>query len=143
METWLIQNGAQIVFLFTGLLGGMMHYLKKYLKGETKSSLYQWFGKSNLPATIYTLVCFTFVMIGAIASDVVNSHTGFWVAVYSGFITGFAIDSGFNSDQDITEQLNKNKNDLNELFGSGDDDSDREDSKQKKDVKRVKFVPKS
>jgi hypothetical protein len=39
-----------------------------------------------------------FAIIGAIAADVVNSQTGFWAAMYSGFVTGFAIDAGFNSD---------------------------------------------
>jgi hypothetical protein len=37
------QNQIQIVFIITAVLGGVMHYLKKYLKGETDTKLYEWF----------------------------------------------------------------------------------------------------
>jgi hypothetical protein len=117
MKTFLAQNHIQIVFIITAILGGIMHYLKKYLKGETKTKIYEWYGKANLPATIYTITVFFFAIIGAIAADVVNSQTTFWAAMYSGFVTGFAIDAGFNSDKfKMSEELTEAKAGINDLM---------------------------
>lgn len=107
----------QIVFMGCAMLGGVMHYLKKYLKGETNVKLYQWYGKANSASTIYTVIVFIFTIIGALAADVVTSQTGFWAAMYSGFVTGFAIDAGFNSDANITKTVTGTRSDLYNLLG--------------------------
>ena len=59
----------QIAFIIAAGFGGFAHYLKKYLKKETMVPFYDWFGKSNLPATLYTMIVFTFAIIGAHAGD--------------------------------------------------------------------------
>ena len=122
MTSFFQANQIQIVFIIAATMGGLMHYLKKFLKGETDKKFYEWYGKSNLAATLYTIIVFFFAIVGAIAADVVNSQTGFWAALYSGFVTGFAIDAGFNSAEDpnINRILIENKTDLNTLFTKDD-----------------------
>ena len=122
MNSFFQANQIQIVFIIAATMGGLMHYLKKFLKGETDKKFYEWYGKSNLAATLYTIIVFFFAIVGAIAADVVNSQTGFWAALYSGFVTGFAIDAGFNSDENpnINRILIENKTDLNTLFTKDD-----------------------
>lgn len=95
----------QAAFIICGMLGGFTHYLKKYLRKETDVGLFDWYGKANLAATLYTILIFVFTMIGALAGDIVNSQTGFWACLYTGFVTGFAIDAGFNSDAKISDSL--------------------------------------
>jgi len=117
MLDFIDHNQIQIVFIVCAMLGGLMHFLKKSLNGETSVKVYEWFGLANVEATIYTFIVFFFAIIGAIAADVVNSQTGFWAAMYSGFVTGFAIDSGFNGDaRSISSNLSTVKTDLNQLF---------------------------
>lgn len=106
----------EIAFIICSLLGGMMHYTKKFLRKETDVGMFQWFGKSNWVSTFYTVVMFIFVTIGALAGGIINSQTDFWAVLYTGFITGFAVDAGFNSDKDITRQLIDTRNNSNELF---------------------------
>ena len=90
------QNQAQIVFMICALLGGITHYLKKVLKEETSVKLYEWFGAANLTATVYTLLTFVSVITLALTTGVISSETSYWAAMYTGFVTGFAIDSSFN-----------------------------------------------
>jgi hypothetical protein len=92
-------------FVICSLIGGMMHYAKKYLKNETAVSMGQWFGKANWLASVYTLVMFIFVSIGALAGGIINESTSFIAVLYTGFVTGFAIDSGFNSDKQIADEI--------------------------------------
>lgn len=106
----------EISFIACSLIGGMMHYAKKFLRKETDVSMAQWFGKSNWVATIYTLVMFIFVSIGALAGGVINAQTDFWAVLYTGFVTGFAIDSGFNSDKNMTQAITEVRADTHELF---------------------------
>ena len=93
-----------------------MHYTKKFLRKETEVSLVQWFGPANLVATFYTLTMFIFVSIGALAGGVINDQTDFWAVLYTGFITGFAVDAGFNSDKNITQEITNVRKDTHELF---------------------------
>ena len=93
----------QIAFIVCGALGGFAHYLKKYLRKEIDVGLFEWYGKANLAATLYTVIVFVFAMIGALAGDIINSQTGFYSTLYIGFATGFAIDAGFNSDAKISD----------------------------------------
>lgn len=109
----------EIVFVLTALLGGAMHYLKKYVRGETTVKIYEWYGPANAASTIYTVTVFFFAIVGALAADVINPLTGFWAAMYSGFVTGFAIDAGINSDPNLNRSVLENKRDLDELFGRG------------------------
>lgn len=99
----------QTAFIICGMLGGFAHYLKKYLKKETSVGLFDWYGKANLASTLYTVIIFLFTMIGALAGDIVNAHTGFWACLYTGFVTGFAIDAGFNSDSKISDAIKESR----------------------------------
>lgn len=117
LSDFIDKNWIQVVFIVNALIGGLMHYLKKFLKGETDKKVHQWFGSANIAATMYTVIVFFFAIIGAIAADVVNSETGFWAAMYSGFVTGFAIDAGFNSDdKSITSTLIETRSETQELL---------------------------
>jgi hypothetical protein len=95
----------QIAFIACGMFGGFAHYLKKYLRKETDVGLFDWYGKENLAATLYTVIVFLFAMIGALAGDIVNADMSFWATLYTGFVTGFAIDAGFNSDAKISDEI--------------------------------------
>jgi len=107
-----VEYTNHIAFIICALIGGFAHYLKKFLRKETEVGLFQWFGKSNLAASLYTLIVFVFTMIGALAMGIVNSQMELFSVLYTGFVTGFAIDAGFNSDAKITDSLKDVKNDL-------------------------------
>jgi hypothetical protein len=107
----------QIAFIVCACLGGIAHYLKKAAKGETQVAFHEWFGGANLSGTIYTLLVFFFIIVGSLAGDIINSQTGFWASLYTGFATGFAVDSGFNSDsKSLTRDINDVKAQTNALF---------------------------
>lgn len=93
-------------FVVSAMLGGIAHYLKKVARKETQATMRGWFGKDNLAATLYTVIVFFAAIIGALAGDIINSQTGFWATLYTGFATGFAIDAGFNSDKSLSSQIN-------------------------------------
>lgn len=117
MKEFLLNNVNELIFIVCGVVGGIMHYMKKVSAGETAVTLVEWFGKSNWSASIYTLVVFTFMMVGAIAAGVVNDQTDVWAAMYAGFTTGFAVDAGFNGDmKKQNEQLVAQKSDMKDLF---------------------------
>lgn len=105
----------QAAFIICGMLGGFTHYLKKYLRKETDVGLFDWYGKANIASTLYTILVFVFTMIGALAGDIVNSQTGFWACLYTGFVTGFAIDAGFNSDAKISDSLKEARSEARAL----------------------------
>lgn len=114
---FLSSNINQIIFIICGLIGGLAHYFKKYLKKETDVNLYEWFGPSNTIATVYTLIVFIFIMIGALASGMISIGMSIWAVMYTGFITGFAVDAGVNSDsKSITSDLTGVKSDTSTLF---------------------------
>lgn len=104
-----------VAFIVCGMLGGFTHYLKKYLRKETDVGLFDWYGKANIAASLYTFLVFSFTMIGALAGDIVNSQTGFWACLYTGFVTGFAIDAGFNSDAKISDSLKEARSEARAL----------------------------
>lgn len=104
-------------FIIASFIGGLTHYLKKMLRGETAVQMHEWFGSANLASTIYTGIVFFFVTVGALAGGIVDANTTFWAALYTGFATGFAVDAGFNSDGSITSQLNTVKSETTTLFG--------------------------
>jgi hypothetical protein len=87
----------QLVFILCALLGGLAHWLKKAIKHETSAKFHEWFGEANTHATVYTFIVFFVVIIGCLAANIVEA-TGFWATLYIGFVTGFAIDAGCNSD---------------------------------------------
>jgi hypothetical protein len=103
-------------FIIAAFIGGLTHYLKKMLRGETTVAMHEWFGAANLPATIYTGIVFFFVIVGALAGGIVDANTSFWAALYTGFATGFAVDAGFNSDDSLTSQLNTVKTETGVLM---------------------------
>lgn len=109
--------GNEVAFIICGLIGGIAHYMKKSLKGETTAKLWQWFGPANAELTIYTLIVFTFVMIGALASGIITPGMSIWAVFYTGFITGYAVDSGVNSNaMQLTNNIAEVKGDTGQLF---------------------------
>jgi hypothetical protein len=132
---------SDIAFITCAMLGGIMHYTKKFLRKETTVTMTQWFGKANAAASFYTLVMFMFVMVGALAGGIINESTDFWTVLYTGFITGFAVDSGFNSDKDITQQLADVKSGTKAYFKQEDEPAKAVDDAVNKDVPVVADVP--
>jgi hypothetical protein len=107
----------EISFIICGFLGGIAHYMKKSMKGETHAKIWEWFGPANAELTIYTLIVFTFVMIGALASGIINSNMTIWAVFYTGFITGYAVDSGVNSNaMELTTDISTIKGQTGDLF---------------------------
>lgn len=102
-------------FVVSAVLGGIAHYLKKVARKETTATMRGWFGKDNLAATIYTIIVFFAAIVGALAGDIINSQTGFWATLYTGFATGFAIDAGFNSDKSLSSQISSVKTETDQL----------------------------
>jgi len=88
----------QLLFVGSALLGAVAHYIKKAGKGETSTLVHEWFGAANIEASAITLFMLFFVMIGALVGDMITAETPFWISLYIGFVTGFAVDAGFNSD---------------------------------------------
>jgi hypothetical protein len=122
MIDFIVSNANYISFIFCAALGGVTHYLKKYIKKETDVSIVEWFSSSNLNASIYTGIVFTFIIIGTISSGVITADMNFWAVMYSGFMTGFAIDSGVNSDdKSITRGIIDVQRDISELKSLGED----------------------
>lgn len=116
MAQFFIEYHNHLAFIICGLLGGITHYLKKVATGQTDATFTEWFGRKNLAATLYTLIVFIFVIIGALAGGIINDKMDIWTVLYAGFFTGFAVDSGFNSDKSITRQLIDIKSDTRSLF---------------------------
>lgn len=126
MTALITQYHTEIAYIVCAMLGGIMHWIKKYLNKETDAKLSEWYGRNNIAATIYTLTVFFFAIVGSLAADIINSQTSFWAAMYTGFVTGFAIDSGFNRDvTDMNRDLIKTRDELNELYNKEDDDIGR------------------
>lgn len=124
MSSFISTYDTEITFIICAMFGGIMHYLKKYMKGETEAMIHEWYGKDNLAATVYTITVFFFAIIGAIAADVINEKTGFFAAMYSGFVTGFSIDAGFNGDaRQMNRDLIDTKQNLTTFLGDGSKDS--------------------
>lgn len=117
MEDFTYTN--QVAFIVCGMLGGFAHYLKKFLRKETDVGLFDWYGKANLASSLYTSIVFVFAMIGALASDIINAQTGLWATLYIGFVTGFSIDAGFNSDGKISEALKEARTEARNIKGAG------------------------
>ena len=117
MIAFIAQYKIEISYIICAMLGGVMHWLKKYLNNETDVLLNQWYGRDNVAATIYTITVFIFAIVGTLAADIITTATGFWAAMYTGFVTGFAIDSGFNRDvSQLNRDMIKNKNELNQYL---------------------------
>jgi hypothetical protein len=87
---------ANVLFVFSSLCGMGFHYLKKWSKGETTSSIGGWFGKDNIGATITTFSAFGAAMFTAINTGIITPDMSLLSVLYAGVTTGFAIDSGFN-----------------------------------------------
>lgn len=117
MSQFLIKYHIEITYIICAILGGIMNWIKKTMQGETDARLSEWYGRSNLAATVYTVTIFFFAIVGTLAADIINTQTGFWAAMYTGFVTGFAIDSGFNRDmRDVHKDMVRNKASMNDFF---------------------------
>lgn len=125
---FLITNINYFAFILCAFMGGLAHYLKKFLKQETNVKIYEWFGTSNALASIYTGIVFFFILVGTLSSGIITQEMNFWAVMYTGFMTGFAIDSGVNSDaRTITKDMITINTDANDLRDIG--------KNQKEDIK--------
>lgn len=87
---------SNIIFVVSGLIGMVCHYVKKYAKNETSSSFKGYFGRDNLNATINTFGAFGMAILGALSSGIITPQMTVWAVLYAGLTTGWAVDSGFN-----------------------------------------------
>jgi hypothetical protein len=94
-----------LTFAAASIFGGVAHYLKKILKKEIDVNASAWYRFKSTPAVLYTLIIFIFTIIGALAGDIVNAHTGILAAIYTGFVTGFAVDAGLNADPQLKQAI--------------------------------------
>jgi hypothetical protein len=88
----------EILFIVSAIIGMVVHYVKKYVKGETTVSMYEWFGKANLPATIAAIGTLFTAIVSALASGLILPDASIWAVLYTGITTGIAVDSAANSD---------------------------------------------
>ena len=86
-----------VVFISAGVVGMIAHWLKKWAKGETSSSLTGYFIKDEINSTFTMLGAFGYAVLGAFATGTITSTSSMYSIVYAGIAAGFAIDSGFNA----------------------------------------------
>jgi hypothetical protein len=95
-------TNADAIFVASSFAGMVVHYVKKWAKDETHSSLAGWFGKDNINATLMAFGALGTAIIGALGSGLITPDMNLYALVYAGLTTGFAVDSGFNSGKKIT-----------------------------------------
>jgi hypothetical protein len=102
MDTSLLSNFTQAdaIFIGSGFVGMVCHYIKKKAKKETSSTMAGYFGKDNAASTITMLGAFFLAVVTALNSGIINPQMDLWGILYAGLTTGFAVDSGFNSGND-------------------------------------------
>lgn len=87
-------------FILAACVGAIAHWLKVYKYGQTTLHVWDWFGPQNWASTLYSFIAFIAALIGGVATGVVNEQMSIWAAIYSGFTTGFAVDSIATSGSD-------------------------------------------
>jgi len=87
---------ADWLFIASGFVGMVAHYLKKRARKETGSSLTGYFGTDNLNNTLTTFGAFGMAVIGALSTGIIAPDATIWAVLYAGLTTGYAVDSGFN-----------------------------------------------
>lgn len=102
MDTSLFSTFSQAdaIFIGSGFVGMIFHFIKKKAKKETSSSIVGYFGKDNFAATICMFGAFATAVITALNSGIINDQMDLWGVLYAGLTTGFAVDAGFNSGSD-------------------------------------------
>jgi hypothetical protein len=87
---------SNVIFIGSGLAGMVAHYMKKWARSETTSSLAGYFGKDNINATFATLGAFGTAVIGALGTGAITPEMNMYGVIYAGLTMGFAVDSSFN-----------------------------------------------
>lgn len=88
------------MFFAMGLLGMLAHYGKKRIKGQTKVSLKDYFGKNHPLSSVGTFVTFAGAMTGmTLGFDIALLDV--WIVAILGITCGWTIDSGVNK---VTEE---------------------------------------
>jgi hypothetical protein len=96
MDTVTIITQPNIIFAASGLVGMAAHYIKKWARSETSSSIIGYFGKDNINATLNTFGAYCVAVIGALGTGVITSDMNVYGIIYAGLTMGFAVDSSFN-----------------------------------------------
>lgn len=89
---------SEMIFVLGGLLGMISHFYKKKYKNETNVDLKAWFTTANPGASLYTAGTFCFAVVTAFNTGIIVDNMTVFNALYIGMTTGWAIDSGMNSD---------------------------------------------
>ena len=84
------------IFYAAGLLGMIAHYAKKRIKGQTKVSMSQYFGKNNPTSSMGAFATYAATMTGMVMGLDVSS-LAVTIVVILGMTCGWTIDSGVNS----------------------------------------------
>lgn len=85
------------IFMASGLLGGIAHWMKKFADGETTATLTEWYGRAHMPSTIYTVLFFCYTMTQFLATNSTDSMS-LYTVLATGFSVGYTIDSMVNKD---------------------------------------------
>lgn len=88
----------EIIFAVATFVGALAHYLKKYTKGETTVPIHEWFGKKNIAGTLLSIITIVVTIIAALGFGLIVPGMNIYVIMYTGFLTGYSIDSSLNSD---------------------------------------------
>ena len=99
MSALLIAHSNEILFAVATIVGLVSHYIKKRLKNETAVPIHEWFGSSNWPGSLTSIGTTIAIIVTALANGVIVEGMTFWSVIYTGFLTGYAIDSSTNTDQ--------------------------------------------
>ena len=85
-----------IMFLGSGLVGMFIHYMKKRVKGETKVTFAQYFGKNNPLSSTMTLITYAGTMMGMLmGTDIAQMDQS--VLIVLGTSIGYSINSAVNT----------------------------------------------
>ena len=92
------------VLILAGHFGLLAHYLKSYLRSQTKEPLVRYFFVANVRATAQTYLTFVVAMVGLLTQ--IESGTNVLIFATS-FMAGFSINSALNSDTDTGDNSAK------------------------------------
>ncbi len=85
-----------LIFLVSGLIGMLGHYLKRRFKDGSKASLTEHFGTNNPLASLGTFLTYSATMTGMLMGfDLATVST--IMVLLLGFLAGYTIDSSVNS----------------------------------------------
>jgi len=104
---FLTAHQNEIGFIVAAILGGVAHWLKSFVKGQTTDGLIAYYIQKHVATIVYTSIIFAMAIVGAIATGLVTTQMTIWAAIYAGFTTGFTIDSLGSSNNPVSDALSE------------------------------------